>query len=390
MPVPASRLANIPSSAISMMSRVAHQYGAINLASGYPDFDPPEELLAAAERALWRGYNQYAAPAGSARLRRALAVKQSRLMGIDIDPDEHITITCGSTEAVVVSLAALCNPGDKILIFSPFYEVYTAGALLLDLEVTFVPLHPPQFVFDPGELRRAFQQGPKAALLCNPHNPSGRVFSRDELLVIASLAQEFDSFMIVDEVYEHIVFDPHQHTYLASLPGMFERTLTCGSLSKTYSITGWRLGYVIAPPEVSREVLKVHDYTTLCAPAPLQEAAASALAFPEAYYQDLRAAYSRRRSILLSYLERACLSYIPPQGTYFVMVDIQRFGFADDTDFCLWMAKEVGVAAVPGSSFFPNPVNNLIRLNFAKREETLVEAGERLQALKTAASQVAR
>lgn len=364
------------------MTRVADEHGAINLAQGFPDFEPPAELIAAAGRALQEGHNQYAVTWGAPRFRRALAEKQSRFMGLDLLPDEHLTVTCGSTEAMMAALVSVCNPGDKVIIFSPFYENYGADAILSGAEPVFVPLRPPDFTFDPDELRRAFAGGVKALVLCNPSNPSGRVFSRAELNIIAALAQEYDAFVITDEVYEHIVYPPYQHTYIASLPGMFERTLSCSSLSKTYAITGWRLGYVIAPAEVSDGVRKVHDFLTVGAPAPLQEAAVTALRFPEAYYDELAAAYSRRREAFLGYLDLAGLSYNLPQGAYYVLIDIADFGFDDDTEFCYWLAREIGVAAVPGSSFFHQPVNHLIRLNFAKRDETLAAAGERLAELK--------
>ena len=364
------------------MTRVAEEHGAINLAQGYPDFDPPPELLAAAERALRAGHNQYAITWGSPRFRQALAEKQTRFMGLEIHPGEHLTVTCGSTEAMITALMSVCNPGDKVIVFSPFYENYGADAILSGAEPVFVPLRPPDFRFDPDELRRAFTGGVKALVLCNPSNPSGRVFSRAELETIADLAQEFDAFVITDEVYEHIVYAPHRHTYIASLPGMFARTLSCSSLSKTYAVTGWRLGYVIAPARLSDGVRKVHDFLTVGAPAPLQEAAVTALRFPDTYYRELAAAYTRRRDLFLGYLDQAGLTYTQPEGAYYVLIDISAFDFEDDTEFCHWLAREIGVAGVPGSSFFHQPVKHLIRLNFAKREETLAAAGERLARLR--------
>lgn len=382
MPSVAHRLNHFTESVIREMTRVAEETGAINLSQGYPDFDPPEALLAAAERALREGHNQYSITWGSPRFRQALAEKQGRFMGLDLHPDEHITVTCGSTEAMMAALMAVCNPGEKVIIFSPFYENYSADTVLSGAVPLFVPLRLPDFQFDPDELRAAFKQGVKALVLCNPSNPTGKVFSEEELDYIAALAQEYDAFVITDEVYEHIIYEPYRHTYIASLPGMFERTLSCSSLSKTYAVTGWRLGYVIAPPAISEAVRKVHDFLTVGAPAPLQEAAATALRFPAVYYDDLQAAYTARRDILLSYLDAAGLRYNRPQGAYYVLVDISPFGFEDDTDFCIWMAKEIGVAAVPGSSFFREPVRHLVRLNYAKRESTLHAAGERLLRLK--------
>lgn len=378
----AQRLNQFTESVIREMTRVAELYGAINLSQGYPDFDPPEELLVAAERALRSGYNQYSVTWGSPRFRQALAEKQSRFMGLDLDPDTNITVTCGSTEAMMASLMAVLNPGDRLIAFSPFYENYGADAILSGADPIYVPLYPPEFNFDPDELRRAFQSGARALVLCNPSNPAGKVFTAAELETIASLAQEFDAFIVTDEVYEHIVYSPGRHTYIASLPGMFDRTLSCSSLSKTYAITGWRLGYAIASPQVSDAIRKVHDYLALAAPAPLQEAAVTALHFPDTYYQQLLADYTIRRDIFLNYLDQTGLAYTRPEGAYYVMMDISPFDIPNDTDFCHWLAKEIGVAAVPGSSFFAEPVNHLIRLNFAKQVQTLQAAGERLLRLK--------
>ena len=382
MPPIATRLAHFTESVIREMTRVANQYGAINLSQGFPDFDPPAELVAAAERALREGHHQYAITWGAPRFRQALARKQSRFMNLEIDADAHLTVTCGSTEAMMVAMMTACNPGDKVIVFSPFYENYGADTILCGAEPIYVPLHPPDFKFDPDELQRAFQQGVKAVVLCNPSNPTGRVFTRAELQFIAGLAQEYDAFVLTDEVYEHIVYAPHEHTYIASLPGMFARTISCSSLSKTYAITGWRLGYVIASPEVSAGARKVHDFLTVGAANLLQEAAVTALEFPDAYYTQLAADYTHRRDLFLRYLDRLGLPYAMPEGAYYVLVDISPFGYASDTDFCLWLAKEIGVAAVPGSSFFREPVNHLIRFHFAKREETLIAAGERLLRLR--------
>lgn len=378
MPSPATIIEHIPESAISEMSQIASHYHAINLASGYPDFDPPAELLRAAEKALQAGYNQYTQTWGASRLRRALADKLTRFMGMPIDPDTNLTITCGGSEAMM----ALVNPNDQVIVFSPYYEIYTVDTLLAGAKPVFVPLRPPDFSFDPNELRRAFQLGAKALVLCNPSNPSGKVFTRQELEFIANLAQEHDAFVIADEVYEHIVYSPHRHTYFASLPGMFERTVSCGSFSKTYAVTGWRVGYTLSPPGITQAIRKIHDYLSICAPAPLQEAIVTALKFPDTYYQQLQEEYTWRRRVFLGYLEQAGLGFIPPQGAYFVLVDISPFGYRSDTEFCHWMAKEIGVAAVPGSSFFHEPVNHLIRLNFAKSETTLRKAGERLLRLR--------
>jgi aminotransferase len=283
---------------------------------------------------------------------------------------------------MMVALMTACNPGDKVIIFSPFYENYVADTILSGAEPIYVALRPPGFGFDPEELRRAFAQKPKALILCNPSNPSGKVFTREELLFIANLAEEHDTFVITDEVYEHIVYVPSQHLYFAALPGMFERTISCSSLSKTYSITGWRLGYVMAPATVINAARKVHDFLTVGAPAPLQEAAVTGLELPDSYYEELQATYTEKRALFLKYLDAAGLTYTRPDGAYYVMVDIAEFGWVDDVEFCEWMVRAVGVAAVPGSSFFREPVRHLIRFHFAKKPETLVAAGERLAALR--------
>jgi aspartate/methionine/tyrosine aminotransferase len=385
MPKTSYRTRKFGESVIRGMTRLANECGAINLSQGYPDFDPPEVVLQAAERAARMGPHQYAVTWGAPNFRAALARKQARFMGIEIDPDENVVVTCGSTEAMMVAMMTACNPGDRVIVFSPFYENYAADAILCGAEPIHVMLHPPDFSFDPDEIRRAFEQKPKALVLCNPANPSGKVFTREELQFIANLAEEHDSFVLTDEVYEHIVYEPHRHTYFSSLPGMFERTICCSSLSKTYSMTGWRLGYVIASQTVINEARKVHDFLTVGAAAPLQEAAVTALELPDSYYKELQALYTKKRATFLQYLDGAELEYNKPQGAYYVMVDISGFRWKRDVAFCEWMAREVGVAAVPGSSFFHEPVNNLIRLHFAKQSETLAAAGERLLTLQTKA-----
>lgn len=382
MPATSNRTAHFSESVIRGMTRLANECGAVNLSQGFPDFDPPRELTAALEEAARRGPHQYAVTWGAPAFRRALAAKQRRFMGIDIDPDTNIVVTCGSTEAMMAAMMTACNPGDKVVIFSPFYENYTADTILTGAEPIYVPLVPPDFSFDPALLEDAFRQRPKALILCNPANPSGKVFNRAELEFIATLAKKYDTFVITDEVYEHIVYAPHRHTYMASLPGMFERTISCSSLSKTYSITGWRLGYIIAPPAIIDAARKVHDFLTVGAAAPLQEAALAGLAFPDSYYEGLTAEYAGLKQLFLEQLDEAGLTYTDPQGAYYVMADISPYGFDDDTAFCEWLAREIGVAAVPGSSFFREPVHNLVRFHFAKKKETLLAAGERLQKLR--------
>jgi aspartate/methionine/tyrosine aminotransferase len=385
MPKTADRLNYFTESVIREMTRVANRYDAINLSQGFPDADPPPEVLAAGKQAMAEGPHQYAVTWGAPRFREALARKQQHWMGIDLDPDAHLVVTCGSTEAMMCAMMTACNPGDKVIIFSPYYENCGAAAILSGAQPIYVPLRPPEFVFDPQELRAAFAQNPKALVLCNPSNPSGKVFSREELEFIAELAQTHDAFVITDEVYEHIVYRPHRHRYMASLPGMFERTISCSSLSKTYNMTGWRLGYVIGPEAVMAGARKVHDFLTVGAAAPLQEAAVTALQLPLAYYTALQEDYTRKRDFFLSCLDEAGLAYTRPQGAYYVMVDCAAFGVKDDQEFCRWMAREVGVAAVPGSSFFHEPVNHLIRLHFSRSEAILAETGKRLQKLKSLA-----
>jgi aminotransferase len=389
MPETSSRTAGFGESVIRRMTRVALEHGAINLSQGFPDFDPPAELTRALAETAVRGPHQYAITWGAQNFRRALAEKQQRCMGIPIDPEKNITVTCGSTEAMMAAMMSVVNPGDKVIVFSPFYENYGADAILSNAVPVYVPLIPPDFGFDRGVLRRAFTQRPKALILCNPSNPSGKVFSRAELEYIAALAEEFDAWVITDEVYEHIVFadsdgttSPGQHIYFASLPGMAKRTISCSSLSKTYSITGWRLGYAIANEKATNIIRKVHDFLTVGAAAPLMEAAVTALGFPQSYYDGLLRSYTNKRDVFLGALDKAGLRYTRPQGAYYVLVDIGEFSAKDDTRFCEWLAKEVKVAAVPGSSFFHEPVSHLIRFHFAKKEETLIAAGERLAGLR--------
>jgi aspartate/methionine/tyrosine aminotransferase len=382
MPSTAHRLRFFTESVIREMTRVANKYDAINLAQGFPDADPPPTVLAAGRQAMIDGPHQYAITWGAPRFRDALVRKQRRWMGLDLDADAHLVVTCGATEAMMTAMMTACNPGDKVIIFSPYYENYGADTILSGAEPIYVPLKPPDFNFDPDELRSAFMQKPKAIVLCNPSNPSGKVFSLKELEIIADLAKEFDAFVITDEVYEHIVYPPYRHHYMAALPEMFRRTISCSSLSKTYNMTGWRLGYVIASEEVIAGARKVHDFLTVGAAAPLQEAAVTALELPLDYYDRLTADYTRKRDLFLSYLDEAGLAYAKPQGAYYVMVDCSEFGVSDDIEFCRWMAKTVGVAAVPGSSFFHEPVNHLIRLHFSRNESILTETGRRLKKLK--------
>ena len=368
-------------SVIRRMTRISAQYNAVNLSQGFPDFDPPKELMDRLSQVAYEDFHQYSITWGAQGFREALAAKQTRFMGHPVDPNREIVVTCGSTEAMMAAMMTVTNPGDKVVIFSPFYENYGADTILSGAEPVYVPLHPPEFNFDPVELEQAFQQHPKALILCNPSNPCGKVFTKEELLFITDLARKYDTYVITDEVYEHIVYAPHKHIYFASLPGMWERTISCSSLSKTYSITGWRLGYTIAPEEITERIKKVHDFLTVGAAAPLQEAVIPGLNFGQDYYDKLQATYTHKRDLFLKGLKDVGLEFSEPQGAYYVLMDITPFGYDNDLEFCQVLAKEVGVGAVPGSSFFREPVNHLIRFHFAKKDETLNEALNRLEAI---------
>jgi aspartate/methionine/tyrosine aminotransferase len=381
MPQLSNRISHFTDSVIRRMTRIALAHGAVNLSQGFPDFDPPQELKESLEKVALGDKHQYAITWGAQNFREALAIKQSKYMGFPIDPQTEIVVTCGSTEAMIAAMMTVVNPGEKVIVFSPFYENYTADAILSGAEAIYVHLRPPHFAFDVDELEAAFKQQPKALILCNPSNPSGKVFTRKELEIIAAFAEKYDVFVITDEVYEHIVYEPYEHIYFASLPGMFARTISCSSLSKTYSITGWRLGYIFAPAHIVDGARKVHDFLTVGAAAPLQEAAITALNFEESYYKGLRKNYTEKRDFFLKGLDALNLKYTTPQGAYYVLVDISEFGATSDLEFCEWLASEVGVAAVPGSSFFKEDVNHLIRFHFAKNIETLAEALKRLEKL---------
>lgn len=366
-------------SVIRRMTRIANEYDAINLSQGFPDFDPPKEILNRLEQVAHEDYNQYAITWGAQNFRDALAKKQSKYMNLDLDSSKNIVVTCGSTEAMMAAMMSVCDPNDKVIVFSPFYENYGADSILCGANPIYVPLHPPVFNFDKEELENAFKQNPKALILCNPSNPCGKVFSKEELEYIACLAVKYDTYVITDEVYEHIVYAPYKHTYFASLPGMFERTISCSSLSKTYSITGWRLGYCIAPENIIEQIKKVHDFLTVGAAAPLQEAAVVGLEFSDAYYDELQKLYTHKKDLFLNGLKELNIPHTEPQGAYYVMVDISELGYDSDLDFCVDLIKNVGVAAVPGSSFFKEEENRYIRFHFAKKDETLLAALNRLK-----------
>lgn len=382
MPQTSKRTENFGQSVIRKMSRISNKYGSINLSQGFPDFDPPKQILEALKTTSEEGPHQYAITWGAKKFRDSLSKKIEKTTGLSVDPEKNLVVTCGSTEAMMASMLSVVNPGDNVIVFSPFYENYGADAILSGANPIYVSLYPPTFSFDKKELRAAFEKSPKALILCNPSNPTGKVFSLEELTYIAHLAEEFDVWVITDEVYEHIIYEPYKHISFASLPNMINRTITCNSLSKTYSITGWRLGYVFGNEEVIESVKKVHDFLTVGAAAPLQEAAVAGLEMPDSYYKELQQSYTKKRDIFCSYLDRINLKYSKPQGAYYILVDISEFDATDDNRFCEWLCKEVGVASVPGSSFFREPIHHLIRFHYAKAEETLIAAGERLLKLR--------
>lgn len=382
MPELSKRTATFTDSVIRRMTRISLQYGAVNLSQGFPDFEPPREILDRLAEVTREDFHQYSITWGAQNFRDALAEKQSRLMGRTIDPNSEIVVTCGSTEAMMAAMMTVVNPGDKVVVFSPFYENYGADAILSGAEPIYVPLNPPEFDFDRDTLEKAFMQHPKALILCNPSNPCGKVFTYEELKFIAELAEKYDVFVITDEVYEHIVYEPNKHVYFSSLPNMRERTISCSSLSKTYSITGWRLGYIIAPPHIIDAAKKVHDFLTVGAAAPLQEAAVVGLKFGDEYYKELQEKYTAKRNLFLKGLDDLKIAHTTPQGAYYILLDISEFGFESDLEFCEVLARDVGVGAVPGSSFFREPVNDLIRLHFAKKDETLNNALNRLADLR--------
>ena len=368
-------------SVIRRMTRISIDCGAINLAQGFPDFDPPKAMLDRLNEVSYLGPHQYPITMGAPNFRQALARKCGRFMGRALDPDTEMVVTIGSTEAMVDTIFALTNPGDKIAMFSPYFENYRAQAIMAQCEPIFIPLVPPAFNFDANVLEDAFKQGIKAILICNPSNPSGKVFTYDELKLIADLCIKYDVYAIMDEVYEHIIYEGHKHIYMNSLPGMWERTVSCSSLSKTYSITGWRLGYAIAPKHIMDRIKQYHDFNTVGSPSPLMEAAVVGLDMPDSYYEEFGAHYAHMKKLFTEGLDRIGIPYTDPQGAYFVLADISPYLKKGQTDveFCEEMARKVGVGAVPGTSFFNEKgVNNIVRLHFAKLDSTLNEALERL------------
>ncbi len=376
------RTSEFTDSVIRRMTRISNQYNAINLSQGFPDFAPPKAITDRLSQVAAHGPHQYATTWGAQNFREALAKKQEKYMDIPIDPNSNVVVTCGSTEAMMASMMTVTNPGDRVIVFSPFYENYGADTILSGAIPIYVPLVPPTFEFDANILEDAFKQGIKALILCNPSNPCGKVFTKNELQIIAYLAIKYDAYVITDEVYEHIIYEPYEHLYLSSFPGMWERTISCSSLSKTYSITGWRLGYVIAPKHITDRIKKVHDFLTVGAAAPLMEAAVVGLSFSDSYYKELRDHYTHMKNLFTDGLRNIDLNFTEPQGAYYVMLDISEFRRINDLEFCERLARDVGVAAVPGSSFFKEPVDHLIRFHFAKKDETLNTALDRLSEMK--------
>ncbi len=366
------------------MTRLALQHNAVNLSQGYPDFPAPAEVKDAAKRAIDADINQYAITWGAKRFRDALARKYSASLGWEVNPETDLCVTCGATEAMFVSFLGLLNPGDEVIIFEPFYENYGPDCKLTGAVPRFVRLRPPHFRIPVDELKAAFNERTRALVVNTPNNPTGKVYSREELEQIAALCCEHEVIAITDEIYEHIIFDGQKHVSIASLPGMRERTVTVNAMSKTYSVTGWRVGWTVACRELTNSIRKVHDFVTVGAAAPLQEAGVTALSLPPSYYDRLAAEYTKRRDRLLGVLEESGFSCIRPSGAYYIMADISRFGFANDVKFAEFLVREIGVAAVPGSSFYRDPADGaqLVRFTFCKKDETLLEAGKRLRRLK--------
>ena len=379
----AERTQNFTESVIREMTRVTREYDAINLAQGFPDFPAPDLLKEAACEAIRADRNQYAITWGSTRLRKAIVAKYRTWYGMEVEGDREITVTCGATEAMAAIMLALIDPGDEVIILQPFYENFGPDAILCGARPVFLPLEAPHYELDPDRLASVVTNRTRAIVVNTPNNPTGRVFDRAELEAIAALCLEHDLIAITDEIYEHIIYDGVRHVPMAAIEGMFDRTITLNSMSKTYSVTGWRVGWAIAPPGLTGAIRKVHDFLTVGAAAPLQEAGAVALSFPETFYAELAAGYQRRRDMLLELLEPLGFVCFAPRGAYYVMTDIGGFGFADDVEFSRYLVQEVGVAAVPGSSFYHDPAlgRTKVRFTFCKRDETLLEAGRRLQAL---------
>ncbi len=391
-PIESKKAALFTESVIREMTRLSEQYEAVNLSQGFPDFPAPEAIKEAACAAIRADVNQYAVTWGARPLREAIAARFQTSYGVPVDADAQVTVFCGSTEAMMSTMLAVVDPGDEVIIFEPFYENYGPDAILSDATPRFVTLRPPSdstgvgtgWAFDPDDLGRAFNNRTRAIIINTPNNPTGKVFNRSELETIARLCHHWNVIAIMDEIYEHIVYDGHRHVPMAAIDGMAERTISINSLSKTFSVTGWRVGWAISPPSLSGAIRKVHDFLTVGAPAPLQEAGAVALAVPESYYAGLASEYGRRRDLLLDILERHRFRCYKPDGAYYVMTEIDEFGFADDVEFARFLVRDVGVASVPGSSFYHDPAlgRTKVRFCFCKRDETMIEADARLDKLR--------
>jgi aspartate/methionine/tyrosine aminotransferase len=381
----AQRLNHLQESVIRSITRYAVSKGAVLMAQGFPDFDPPAPIVEAAQTAMQQGMNQYGMTWGQPALRQAIADKCRRFYGQEVDADRHVTVTCGVTEAVIAALMGVVNPGERVIVLEPAHENYHAGIAFAGGIPVWTPIRPPDYRFDPDELKRAFQGGAKAVIFNSPHNPSGRVFTREELTVIARLCVEYDVLAITDEIYEHLVFDGRQHIPIATLPGMWDRTITICGLGKTFAVTGWRLGYAIANAELTDAIRKVHDFTTVCAPTPLQAAMIAALTMPDSYYAWLKEFYTSRRARMMSILDRHGFKANLPEGAYYTMADFSALGRGnDDTKFAYWLIDEVGVATVPGSSFYtsdPSLGKGLVRFAFPKKDETMDLVEERFSKL---------
>lgn len=378
---PARRAEGFTESVIREMTRLCQANNAINLAQGFPDFDPPARVKQSAIKAINSGYNQYSITRGSPELRQAISRKVKRFNHFKCNPESEVTVTCGTTEGMISTLLALLNPGDEVVIPEPFYENYGPDTILSGAKCRYVKLAPPEFEIEEESLKNVFSRKTKAIIVNTPHNPTGRVFRREELKIIRDLCQDYDAFAITDEIYEHIIYDGLSHTSIASLDGMGERTITISGFSKTYSATGWRVGYVIARKELSSAIRKVHDFLTVCAPTPLQEACLSALKLPESYYKSLRATYDESRGLLLKVLEEAGFKCFKPEGAYYIWTDIRPTGFRNDRKLAEMLIKRIGVGSVPGSSFFHNPSTGrlTLRFSFSKMPQTIRIAAERLR-----------
>ena len=377
------RAALFTESVIREMTRLALRHNAINLSQGFPDFPSPVDLKQAAMAAIDADYNQYAITWGAKPFRDAIVSRYKRHDGLELDPEREVTVTCGATEGMVASLLATTNPGDEIIVFEPFYENYHPDGIICGATSQMVKLRAPDWTFDRDELRRAFNSKTKAIVINTPNNPTGKVFTRDEMMFIASLCQEFDVLAITDEIYEYIIYDGEEHVLMANLPGMRERTITINSMSKTFSVTGWRVGWVIAPPAISDNIRKVHDFLTVGAAAPLQQAGVMALSLPDAYFEGLSAEYDARRHYAVNMLQKAGFGCKAPKGAYYIMTDISAFGVKNDVEFSRFLVTDIGVATVPGSSFYQNAADGAkqVRFCYCKTFETLAAANERLSKL---------